>query len=59
MNSVGINWNFLGTISAISIIGILIGTELSKKIDGKKLKPVFGYFILIMGIYIIIKEVLF
>jgi len=59
MNSVDINWNFVGTISAISIIGILIGTELSKKIDGKKLKPVFGYFILIMGIYIIIKEVLF
>jgi len=59
MNSVDIDWNFLGTISAISIIGIVIGTELSKKINGKKLKPIFGYFILIMGIYIIIKEVLF
>lgn len=59
MNSVDINWNFLMTISGISILGILIGTELSKKISGKKLKPVFGYFILAMGIYIIIKEVLF
>lgn len=59
MNSVDIDWNFLGTISAISMIGIFIGTELSKKINGKKLKPVFGYFILVMGIYIIIKEVLF
>ena len=58
MNKVHIDWNFLGTISVISIVGIIIGTELSKKINGKKLKPIFGYFILIMGIYIIIKEVL-
>lgn len=58
MNKVHIDWNFLRTISVISIVGIIIGTELSKKINGKKLKPIFGYFILIMGIYIIIKEVL-
>lgn len=58
MNKVHIDWNFLGTISVISIVGIIIGTKLSKKINGKKLKPIFGYFILIMGIYIIIKEVL-
>lgn len=58
MKNVHINWSFLGTISGISIIGILIGIELSKKINGKKLKPAFGYFILVMGIYIIMKEVL-
>jgi len=59
MNSVDIDWKFLGTISVISIIGIVIGSELAKKINGKKLKPIFGYFILVMGIYIMIKEVLF
>jgi len=53
---VAIQWNLLGTISAIVIVGILIGSHLSKKIDGKKLKPAFGWFILVMGIYIIIKE---
>nr|WP_314491839.1 sulfite exporter TauE/SafE family protein [uncultured Chryseobacterium sp.] len=58
MKSVDIDWNFLGTISVISVAGIIIGAELSKKINGKKLKPIFGYFILVMGIYIIIKEVL-
>jgi uncharacterized membrane protein YfcA len=31
---------------------------LSKKIDGEKLKPAFGWFVLVMGIYIIIKETL-
>jgi uncharacterized membrane protein YfcA len=51
-----INWQFLITISAFAISGIFIGTALSKKIDGNKLKPAFGWFILVMGIYIIIKE---
>jgi uncharacterized membrane protein YfcA len=58
-NAMKIQWNLLGTISAIAIGGILIGTQLSKKIDGKKLKPAFGWFILVMGIYIIIKELFF
>lgn len=51
-----IDWTFLLTISSISIVGILIGSTLSKKIDGKKLKPAFGWFVLVMGFYIIIKE---
>ena len=54
-----IDWKFLFTISAFAIIGIFIGTALSKKIDGAKLKPVFGWFVLIMGIYIITKELFF
>lgn len=51
-----INYPFLSSISIMAFIGMLIGTRLSKKIDGNKLKPVFGWFILVMGIYIITKE---
>jgi uncharacterized membrane protein YfcA len=51
-----IDYPFLFTISSIAFIGMLIGTQLSKKVDGDKLKPIFGWFILVMGIYIIIKE---
>jgi uncharacterized membrane protein YfcA len=54
-----IDWQFLITISAFAIIGIFIGTALSKKIDGAKLKPAFGWFVLVMGIYIITKELFF
>jgi uncharacterized membrane protein YfcA len=54
-----INYPFLFTISGMAFIGMLIGTQLSKKIDGEKLKPIFGWFVLVMGIYIIIKEILF
>lgn len=51
-----IQWKFLFTITSIAIIGILIGSFLSTKVDGKKLKPAFGWFVLVMGIYIIFKE---
>lgn len=54
-----INWTLLASVAAFATSGIFIGMYLSKKIDGKKLKPVFGWFVLVMGIYIIIKETLF
>ncbi|MEG1591144.1 sulfite exporter TauE/SafE family protein [Chryseobacterium sp.] len=54
---VKVDWNFLLSLSFIAIIGIIIGTQLSKKINGEKLKPIFGWFILIMGVYIILKEI--
>ncbi len=51
-----IEWTFLLIFTAISVIGIFIGTYFSNFIDGKKLKKGFGWFVLIMAIYIIIKE---
>jgi uncharacterized membrane protein YfcA len=50
------NWSILFSVTGIAIIGIFIGNYLSLKIDGAKLKKGFGWFVLIMGIYIIIKE---
>lgn len=51
-----IDWSFLGLFSAIAIVGILIGSQLSKRISNEKLKPAFGWFVLLMGIYIIGRE---
>lgn len=51
-----IDWNFLLLFTSIAVIGIFLGIYLSKFIEGKKLKKGFGWFVLIMGIYIIIKE---
>ena len=58
LTGVQINYKLLFTISIIAIIGMFIGTALSKNIDGKKLKPAFGWFVLVMGIYIITKELI-
>jgi len=52
-----IDWTFLGAFSGISIVGIFIGIYLNKFIDGEKLKKGFGWFVLAMGVYIVIKEI--
>ncbi|SDE19575.1 sulfite exporter TauE/SafE family protein [Pedobacter soli] len=54
-----IDWMFLSKITIVAIAGIVIGGIINKKIDGGKLKKGFGWFILVMGCYIILKEVLF
>ena len=51
-----IDWTFLLGFTAVAIVGILVGIYLTRFIDGKKLKKGFGYFVLLMGIYIVWKE---
>lgn len=58
VSNMDIDWLFLGVFSSISIAGIFIGSYLSNFISGSKLKPAFGWFVLVMGIYIITKEVI-
>jgi len=53
----GIDWTFLVSFTFIALIGIFIGTHLSKYISGQKLKKGFGWFVLFMGIYIIAERV--
>jgi uncharacterized membrane protein YfcA len=54
-----INWDFLLIFSAIAIVGIIAGSFFSKNISNEKLKPAFGWFILVMGVYIIARETMF
>ncbi|NRD19544.1 sulfite exporter TauE/SafE family protein [Winogradskyella eckloniae] len=56
LNTLNIDWKFLLTFTAISIAGIFIGLAISKKISAKGLKSAFGYFTIIMAIYIVYKE---
>jgi uncharacterized membrane protein YfcA len=53
------DWSFLFVITGIAAVGIFIGNWISKKMDAQKLKKGFGWFVLVMGIYIIIKELVF
>ncbi len=50
------DWQFLITITVIAIAGIFIGGQIGKSIPGQKLKKGFGWFVLVMGIWIIVKE---
>lgn len=51
-----IDWKLLMIVTILAIAGIFIGNALSKKVSGEKLKKGFGWFVLVMGIYIIVKE---
>lgn len=50
------DWSLLLSVTALAVVGIFIGNMLSKRISGDKLKVGFGWFVLAMGIYILIKE---
>lgn len=54
-----VDWAFLAIFSALAVAGIFLGSYLSNFIPGKKLKPAFGWFVLIMGVYILTKELFF
>jgi uncharacterized membrane protein YfcA len=54
-----IDWKLLLTITGLAIVGILFGDIVSKKVDGNKLKVGFAWFVLIMGIYILVQQVAF
>lgn len=56
ISSTKIEWIFLLKFTTFSIVAVFAGILLSKKISNDKLKPAFGWFVLITGIYIICKE---
>lgn len=51
-----IDWSFLLLFAGVTAVGILIGIYLTNFIEGKKLKKSFGWFVLVMGVYILWKE---
>ena len=53
-----IDWTLLLSITSLAVVGIFVGTYFSQFVPGKKLKPIFGWFVLFMGIFILIKQML-
>ena len=52
------DWTLLFSITALAVVGIFLGNSIGKKVSAEGLKKGFGWFVLIMGIYIITKELL-
>jgi len=57
-NEYAFDWTLLTVFSAIAVGGIFLGGYLSKFTSGQKLKPAFGWFVLVMAIYIIGREIM-
>lgn len=52
------DWPLLFGITSIAILGIFIGNQFSNRLSNLQLKKIFGWFVLIMGIAILMKETL-
>lgn len=53
-----IDWEMLLPFTGLAVVGIVLGMMLASRIPGAKLKPIFGWFVLIMGIFVITKTFL-
>lgn len=51
-----IDWQFLTVFTSLSVVGIFLGSYLTRFIPGEKLKRVFGWFVLGMAAVILWKE---
>ncbi|GAB3708736.1 sulfite exporter TauE/SafE family protein [Spirosoma flavus] len=53
-----LNWNFLLPFTGLSIIGIFVGMYLARFVAPEKLKKGFGWFVLVVASYMILREIL-
>lgn len=54
-----IDWPFMLLFTVLSLLGIFIGSWLSTRVTNRRLKKGFGWFVLLMGIYVLVAELLF
>lgn len=53
------DWQFLIQFLGLNLFGVLMGLFISSKIENKEtLKKAFGYFLIFIGMFILIKEIL-
>jgi len=57
-SGLSIDYQFMLLFSLFAMVGIIGGSYLTKFISNEKLKPGFGWFVLVMGLYILGKELL-
>lgn len=50
-----LDWNVIAIVTLLGIVGSLIGSRIAGKVDQHKLRKVFGIFLIIMGVYILVR----
>ncbi len=58
-SGMAIDYRFIMIFTALAIMGTLVGSGLTSRISGARLKPAFGWFVLAMGLFILTRELLF
>jgi uncharacterized protein len=52
-----IDWKLIVEISAFAAAGVFLGGFFNQKVNSRKLKKMFGYFVLLMGVFVLVKEI--
>ncbi|MBT8069146.1 MAG: sulfite exporter TauE/SafE family protein [Gammaproteobacteria bacterium] len=50
-----LDWNIIAIVTALGVVGSLIGSRIAGRVDQRKLRKVFGIFLIVMGIYILVR----
>lgn len=50
------DYGFVATVITLPLIGIAIGTQLNRRVSAARLKSTFGWFVLVMGLYVVARE---
>ena len=56
INQVAVDWNLMISFTIAASAGTLLGAYLTKYIDAKQLQKGFGYFILAVAVFVLIKR---
>ena len=56
LTSVTLPWDLLLWVTGVAVVGGLIGVPLVKRVPEKALKKGFGWFVLAMGVVILVQE---
>ncbi|HIA35675.1 MAG TPA: sulfite exporter TauE/SafE family protein [Flavobacteriales bacterium] len=57
-NNPNIDYEFMGIFTGLALIGIIIGSLLSHRVSGYRLRNAFGYFIMVIAVFILIRTCL-
>ena len=55
---ISLDWMLIGKIIAFTIFGMWLATKIASKIESNKLQKGFGVFILVIAIFILVKELI-
>ena len=50
------NWGLLLAFTALAVAGILLGSRLGRLVPGARLRPAFGWFVLLAAAGILVRE---
>ena len=52
-HGLALNWHVILIVTALGVAGSFIGSRIAGRVDQHKLRRVFGFFLIVMGIYIL------